>query len=47
MSWAGKFLRVNLTTGTVTSEPTNMDWARTIRRNLKKGLYNTPLPSAA
>ncbi len=28
MSWAGKILRVNLTTGTVTSEPTNMDWAR-------------------
>ncbi len=27
MSWAGKILRVNLTTGTVTSEPTNMDWA--------------------
>lgn len=28
MSWAGKILRVNLTAGTVTSEPTNMDWAR-------------------
>jgi aldehyde:ferredoxin oxidoreductase len=27
MSWAGKILRVNLTTGTVTAEPTNMDWA--------------------
>ena len=29
MSWAGKILRVNLTTGTVASEPLNMDWART------------------
>ncbi|HEU4459378.1 MAG TPA: aldehyde ferredoxin oxidoreductase family protein [Methylibium sp.] len=28
MSWAGKLLRVNLTTGTVASEPLNMDWAR-------------------
>ena len=28
MSWAGKILRVNLTTGTVKSEPLNMDWAR-------------------
>ena len=28
MSWAGKLLRVNLTTGTVKSEPLNMDWAR-------------------
>jgi len=28
MSWAGKILRVNLTAGTVTSEPLNMDWAR-------------------
>ena len=28
MSWAGKILRVNLTNGTVTSEPTNMTWAR-------------------
>jgi aldehyde:ferredoxin oxidoreductase len=28
MSWTGKILRVNLTTGTVASEPTNMDWAR-------------------
>jgi aldehyde:ferredoxin oxidoreductase len=27
MSWAGKILRVNLTTGTVASEPTNMEWA--------------------
>ena len=29
MSWAGKILRVNLTAGTVQSEPLNMDWART------------------
>jgi aldehyde:ferredoxin oxidoreductase len=28
MSWAGKILRVNLTAGTVTSEPLNMTWAR-------------------
>ncbi len=28
MSWAGKILRVNLTTGTVTSEPLNMGWAK-------------------
>ncbi|MBN8488515.1 MAG: aldehyde ferredoxin oxidoreductase family protein [Burkholderiales bacterium] len=28
MSWAGKILRVNLTTGTVTSEPLRMDWAK-------------------
>ncbi|MBI5258765.1 MAG: aldehyde ferredoxin oxidoreductase family protein [Burkholderiales bacterium] len=28
MSWAGKLLRVNLTNGTVTSEPLNMTWAR-------------------
>jgi len=28
MSWAGKILRVNLTEGTVKSEPLNMDWAR-------------------
>ena len=28
MSWAGKILRVNLTTGTVKSEPLNMEWAR-------------------
>jgi aldehyde:ferredoxin oxidoreductase len=28
MSWAGKILRVDLTAGTVKSEPTNMDWAR-------------------
>ena len=28
MAWAGKILRVNLTTGTVQSEPLNMDWAR-------------------
>ncbi|MDT7837869.1 aldehyde ferredoxin oxidoreductase family protein [Aquabacterium sp. OR-4] len=28
MSWAGKILRVNLTTGTVASEPLNMEWAR-------------------
>ncbi|MDP1692647.1 MAG: aldehyde ferredoxin oxidoreductase family protein [Burkholderiaceae bacterium] len=28
MSWAGKILRVNLTAGTVKSEPLNRDWAR-------------------
>jgi len=28
MSWAGKILRVNLTAGTVKSEPLNMSWAR-------------------
>ncbi len=28
MSWAGKILRVNLTAGTVSSEPLNMQWAR-------------------
>jgi aldehyde:ferredoxin oxidoreductase len=28
MSWAGKILRVNLTAGTVSSEPLNMEWAR-------------------
>ncbi len=28
MSWAGKILRVDLTAGTVTSEPLNMTWAR-------------------
>ena len=28
MSWAGKILRVNLTAGTVVSEPLNMTWAR-------------------
>ncbi|MBQ0932129.1 aldehyde ferredoxin oxidoreductase family protein [Ideonella sp. 4Y16] len=28
MSWAGKILRVNLTTGAVTSEPLRMDWAK-------------------
>ena len=28
MSWAGKILRVNLTNGTVASEPLNMAWAR-------------------
>jgi aldehyde:ferredoxin oxidoreductase len=28
MSWAGKILRVNLTNGTVKSEPLNMEWAR-------------------
>jgi aldehyde:ferredoxin oxidoreductase len=28
MSWAGKILRVNLTAGTVKSEPLKMDWAR-------------------
>jgi aldehyde:ferredoxin oxidoreductase len=29
MTWAGKLLRVDLTAGTVKSEATNMDWART------------------
>ena len=28
MSWAGKILRVNLTNGTITTEPLRMDWAR-------------------
>ncbi len=28
MSWAGKILRVNLTAGTVTPEPLNMEWAK-------------------
>ncbi len=28
MSWAGKILRVNLTDGTVKSEPLRMDWAK-------------------
>ncbi|MCP5283175.1 MAG: aldehyde ferredoxin oxidoreductase family protein [Rhodoferax sp.] len=28
MSWTGKSLRVNLTKGTVTVEPTNMEWAQ-------------------
>jgi aldehyde:ferredoxin oxidoreductase len=28
MSWAGKILRVDLTKGSVTSEPLKMDWAR-------------------
>ncbi|TAG81415.1 MAG: aldehyde ferredoxin oxidoreductase [Betaproteobacteria bacterium] len=28
MSWAGKILRVNLTAGTVKTEPLNMTWAR-------------------
>jgi len=28
MSWAGKILRVNLSAGTVTTEPLNMQWAR-------------------
>ena len=28
MSWAGKILRVNLSAGTVASEPLNMDWAQ-------------------
>ena len=28
MAWAGKVLRVNLTAGTCTSEPLNMQWAR-------------------
>src|SRR6058998_1153772 len=26
--WAGRILRVNLTTGEIRVEPTNMDWAR-------------------
>ena len=28
MSWAGKILRVNLTTGECKSEPLNMTWAK-------------------
>jgi len=28
MSWAGKILRVNLTIGSIKSEPLNMTWAR-------------------
>ena len=28
MSWTGKILRVNLTTGTINVEPTNMEWAQ-------------------
>jgi aldehyde:ferredoxin oxidoreductase len=28
MSWAGKVLRVNLSTGSITTEPLNMTWAR-------------------
>ena len=28
MAWAGKILRVNLTAGTVKSEPLKMEWAR-------------------
>jgi aldehyde:ferredoxin oxidoreductase len=28
MTWAGKILRINLTTGTIKSEPLNMQWAR-------------------
>ncbi|RZS56816.1 aldehyde ferredoxin oxidoreductase family protein [Sphaerotilus mobilis] len=28
MAWAGKILRVNLSTGTVASEPLKMDWAK-------------------
>jgi aldehyde:ferredoxin oxidoreductase len=28
MSWAGKILRVNLTNGSIQSEPLRMDWAR-------------------
>jgi aldehyde:ferredoxin oxidoreductase len=28
MSWTGKILRINLTTGAIKVEPTNMDWAR-------------------
>ena len=28
MGWTGKVLRVNLTTGSITTEPTRMDWAQ-------------------
>ena len=28
MAWAGKILRVNLSKGTVTTEPLNREWAR-------------------
>jgi len=28
MTWAGKILRINLTTGSVKTEPLNMQWAR-------------------
>ena len=28
MSWTGKILRVNLTEGTIKSEPLNMDWTK-------------------
>jgi aldehyde:ferredoxin oxidoreductase len=28
MSWAGKLLRVDLTAGTVKTEPLRMDWAK-------------------
>ncbi len=28
MSWTRKVLRVNLTTGDITTEPLNMEWAR-------------------
>ena len=28
MAWQGKVLRVDLTAGTCSSEPLNMDWAR-------------------
>ena len=28
MSWTGKILRVNLSTGTIKVEPTNMEWAK-------------------
>ena len=28
MSWTRKVLRVNLTNGTISTEPLNMEWAR-------------------
>ncbi|MEY3638886.1 MAG: hypothetical protein RIR68_2019, partial [Pseudomonadota bacterium] len=28
MTWAGKILRINLTTGDIKTEPLNMQWAR-------------------
>jgi aldehyde:ferredoxin oxidoreductase len=28
MTWAGKILRINLTTGSIKTEPLNMQWAR-------------------
>ena len=41
MSWAGKILRVNLTAGTVTSEPLRMDWAKLYLGS--RGLAGVPL----